>query len=402
MKRSLLSVIAAVSAVASFAQTPDPVIMTINGQPINRSEFEYSYTKNNSASVIDKKTVSEYVDLFVNYKLKVVAAKDARLDTLSSFQKEFRQYRDDLVGTTMVSDDDVVAEARKVYEQTKSNIGERGLIRPAHIFLNTPQKATAKELEAKKQRADSIYNALLAGADFAELARKCSDDKRSANKGGLLPWIGPNQSLKEFEDAAYALKVGETSKPVLTAAGYHIIKMTDRKQLEPFDTLKAQIVKYVESRNVRKYLLSQRVGAIVKQSEGNLTSEQVMDARADSLMKTDLSMRYLIGEYYDGLLAYEITKREVWDIAEKDTVGLEQYFKKNRKDYKVTEKRKNGKTKTRKAKNYTEVKASVTADYQKKLEEIWIAELRNKYAVSVNDDVVNTVRNNDEVNTIKQ
>ena len=53
----------------AFAQD-DPVIMTINGQPVNRSEFEYSYNKNNSDGVIDKKTVDEYVDLFVNYKLK--------------------------------------------------------------------------------------------------------------------------------------------------------------------------------------------------------------------------------------------------------------------------------------------------------------------------------------------
>ena len=56
------------------AQQNDPTIMTINGQPVSRSEFEYSYNKNNSEGVIDKKTVDEYVDLFINYKLKVAAA----------------------------------------------------------------------------------------------------------------------------------------------------------------------------------------------------------------------------------------------------------------------------------------------------------------------------------------
>jgi len=393
MKRSLLLATAALYVGMAYAQSADAVIMTINGKPIEKSEFEYSYNKNNSANVIDKKTVDEYVDLFVNYKLKVVAAQDAHLDTLSSFKSEYRQYRDELVGSTMVSDDDVVAEARNVYEQTKTNIGERGLIRPAHIFLRTPQKATTAELENIKLRVDSIYKVLLDGADFAELAKKVSQDRRSAARGGELAWIGPKQSLQEFEDAAYALKVGEMSKPVLTAAGYHIIKMLGRKQLEPFDSLKAQLVKFVESRNVRKYILNQRVGNIVKQSDNTLTAEQVMDARADSLMAADQSMRYLIQEYYDGLLAYEITKRNVWDIAEKDTVGLEMYFKKNRKNYKVTETKKNGKTKTRKAKSYTEVKVAVVADYQKKLEEIWIAELRNKYSVSVNYDVVNSVNN---------
>lgn len=386
--RSLLLALAIITAGDAIAQTSDPVIMTINGKPIAKSEFEYSYNKNNTAAVIDKKTVNEYVDLFVNYKLKVAAAKDARLDTLSSFKKEFRQYRDDLVGGTMVNDSDVLAEAHKVYEQTKANIGERGLIRPAHIFLHASQKATNSELEKIKFRADSIYQALLGGAAFEELANKYSDDKRTAKNGGLLPWIAPNQSLKEFEDAAYRLKVGEISKPILTAAGYHIIKMTGRKQLEPFDSLKSEIVRMIESRNVRKYILDQRVGKIVKQSDNNLTAEQVMDARADSLMKADLSMKYLIGEYYEGLLAYEISKREVWDIAEKDTAGQELYFKKNKKRYTVTEKRKNGKTKKRKAKRYTEVKAAVAADYQKKLEEFWIAELRNKYDIKVDYDVV--------------
>ena len=76
------------------AQNIEPTIMTIDGQPVSRSEFEYSYNKNNSNGVIDKKTVNEYVDLFVNYKLKVLAAKEAKSDTLASFKKEFASYRE--------------------------------------------------------------------------------------------------------------------------------------------------------------------------------------------------------------------------------------------------------------------------------------------------------------------
>ena len=72
---------------ATLSQQDDPVIMTVNNQPVLRSEFEYSYNKNNSEGVIDKKTVDEYVDLFVNYKLKVAAALEARYDTLTSFKQ---------------------------------------------------------------------------------------------------------------------------------------------------------------------------------------------------------------------------------------------------------------------------------------------------------------------------
>ena len=108
----LLSVICSLSFLPAFGQASDPVIMTVNGQPVSRSEFEYSYNKNNAEGVIDKKNVEEYLDLFINYKLKVAAALDARLDTMKSFRDEFAMYRDQQVRPTMVTDADVLAEAR--------------------------------------------------------------------------------------------------------------------------------------------------------------------------------------------------------------------------------------------------------------------------------------------------
>ena len=93
MKKIIISLALAAMAMSAFAQE-DPIVMRINGQPVTRSEFEYNYNKNNSEGVIDKKNVEEYAELFVNYKLKVLAALDDHLDTLSSYQKEFRQYRD--------------------------------------------------------------------------------------------------------------------------------------------------------------------------------------------------------------------------------------------------------------------------------------------------------------------
>ena len=71
-----------------MAQT-DPIVMTVNGVDVTRSEFEYSFNKNNSDGVIDKKNVEEYADLYAVYKMKVAAAIDARLDTLTSFKNEF-------------------------------------------------------------------------------------------------------------------------------------------------------------------------------------------------------------------------------------------------------------------------------------------------------------------------
>ncbi|MDE6688274.1 MAG: peptidylprolyl isomerase, partial [Prevotella sp.] len=118
---------------AANAQTADPVIMTVNGEPVLKSEFEYSYNKNNAEGVIDKKTVREYVDLFVNYKLKVAAALDAKYDTLQSYKDEFVMYRDQQVKPLLVTDEDMEAEARHIYDQTVTQIGPDGLIQTAHI-----------------------------------------------------------------------------------------------------------------------------------------------------------------------------------------------------------------------------------------------------------------------------
>ena len=168
------------AAVANAQNNDDPTIMTVNGQSVPRSEFEYSYNKNNSEGVIDKKSVDEYVDLFVNYKLKVQAAKDARLDTLSSFKEEFAMYRDQQIKPSFVTDEGMLREAQKVYNNTKESIGPRGLIMPAHILMHVEQQAPAEEMRKAKARIDSIYTALKNGADFADLAKRLSQDPGSA------------------------------------------------------------------------------------------------------------------------------------------------------------------------------------------------------------------------------
>ena len=332
--RKIVLFLALVSSIMAFSQVSDPVIMTINGVPVPRSEFEYSYNKNNGTDVIDKKTVDEYVDLFINYKLKVAAALDAHYDTLSSFKQEYTMYRDQQVRPTMATDADVLVEAKKVYDRAKEQIGTRGLILPAHILIRVSTKATQAEQDKAKQRIDSVYKALRGGADFAELAKKVSDDKQTAINGGQLPyWIGPNQSIKEFEDAAYALQKDEMSQPVLSPVGWHVILMKDRKQLEPFDSLKAQIVKSIEQQGIRDHIAKQRIKSEVDASSGALTSEKVMDLRADSLAAVDPEMKYLMKEYYDGLLLYEISKQVVWDKGSSDDAGLQAYFKDHQKDY---------------------------------------------------------------------
>lgn len=327
----------ALSAVA-MAQT-DPVIMTVNGQPVLRSEFEYSYNKNNSEGVIDKKTVDEYVDLFINYKLKVIAALDEKYDTLKSFKKEFAQYRDQQLRPMLVTDADVEAEAHRIYDETVKRIGPDGLVQVSHILLRLNQQAPDSEVAAAKVRIDSIYKALKAGADFAELAKKVSEDPGSARQGGLLPFVQRGQFVKEFEDVAFSLQPGQMSDIVQTAYGFHIIKVMEKKMLEPFEFHHDNIIRFIEQRNLRDRIAEQKVDELVKATNGTKTKEQIMDEKADELSAKDMELKYLIQEYHDGLLLYEISNKLVWDKAAKDDSGLANFFKKNKKRYEWDEPR---------------------------------------------------------------
>lgn len=332
MTKFAMSVAGLLCSLAVSAQVNDPVIMTVGGKPVLRSEFEYSYNKNNTDGVIDRKTVEEYVELFVNYKLKVAAALEEHFDTLTSFNKEYLEYRDQQIRPTLIDDADIEAEARKIYQSTKDRIGPDGLVEPAHILLRLAQQADAQTQSKVKQRADSIYNALLAGADFAEMARKYSEDPGSAQRGGSIGQISRGQTLKEFEDATFALKDGEMSKPVLSSVGYHIIKMIKHADFPPFDSLREDIRNFIEARGLREAVINEKIEALAKQ--GNTTPANLMNQRADSLAAIDQDTKYLFQEYHDGLLLYEISNREVWDKASKDEDGLKAFFKKNKKNYK--------------------------------------------------------------------
>ncbi len=337
--KTILPMLAIAVAAQTAAQTEsDPVVMKINGVPVTRSEFEYSYNKNNSDGVIDKKTVEEYVDLFVNYKLKVLAAEKEKLDTLSSFKAEFASYRDQQIRPAMITDEDVEREARKIYAQTQHRVDSMGgLVKPAHILILARQTATDAEVAAAKAKADSLYNVLKkASFDkelFSELAKKYSDDKGSVAEGGELSWIQNGQTLQEFNDKVFSMKVGETSEPLKTAAGYHIIQLRDKSAFFPYDSLRTNILRFIDQRGLKQQLITQKIDSVAKAKGPDVTPEMVLAEKREQMVAADPDLKYLIQEYHDGLLLYEISNRNVWDKAAKDEEGLAKFFKKNKKKY---------------------------------------------------------------------
>ena len=335
MKTSfLLSSFFALALTAGAQSATDPVLMTINGKPVTKAEFEYSFHKNgNVEGAVEKKTVEEYVPMFINYKLKVAAAEKAGLDTLTSFKKEFHTYRDMQLTPYLVDQHFIDSIAQMVYANTEKKLDGKDLIETAHILIRLDQKATEAQKAAAKAKADSVYQAILAGADFAEMAKQHSGDPGSAAKGGQLPLAGPGAFVKEYEEAAYALNKGEMSAPVLSPFGYHIIKMTDRKPLDSFEKLKPEIMTMLKRQNIEEASSQHRIKQLVDASNGRLTREAVLDSVMNAHIGENAELRYLIQEYHDGLLLYEVSKRQVWDVAAADSVGLEKWYKANKKQY---------------------------------------------------------------------
>ena len=336
--KTLLSTLGfAMVALPMMAQVDDPIVMTINGKDVTRSEFEYSYNKNNTDLVVDKASLDEYVELFVNYKLKVAAAKEAQLDTMAAFQKEVADYRAQQAEEYLLDSAFIEKEARKTYEMTAKNIGPDGLFQASHILIRLPQQASPAEQKRAKQRIDSLYMELKHGANFTEVAKMHSEDPGSARDGGMLPWLFKGQLLKEFEDVALGMQPGEMSRPVLSPVGYHIIYMNGRKQFEPYEYHREGILEFLEQRGIRAQAKRSMGEKLARRMGRGVTPEQALERAEKNLDNKYPEFRFLMNEFYEGSLLYEISVREVWEKAANDEKGLEKFFKKNKKSYRYDE-----------------------------------------------------------------
>jgi peptidyl-prolyl cis-trans isomerase SurA len=309
MKKLIVALCAMTMAQTMAAQANDPIVMTVNGVDVTRSEFEYSYNKNNTDLVVDKKSLDEYVELFVNYKLKVAAALDAQLDTMATFKKEVADYRAQQAEEYLIDSAFIEQEALKTYQSTAERVGPEGQLLASHIMMLVPQQATAAEQAKAKQRIDSIYTALKAGADFAELAKAHSQDRGSAQNGGKLPWFFRGQMIPDFEAAAMKLQAGEMSEPFLSTAGYHIVLMHERKPFEPYEYHRQSIYKFLEQRGIRAHAKRSMGEKLAAQYGGNITPEQALAKAELELDAKYPDFGFLMKEFYDGSLLYEISTR---------------------------------------------------------------------------------------------
>lgn len=213
-------------AAISSAQGNDPlVLMTVGNQPVAASEFKAMYYNNLSKdSLKSAKALDNYLQLFIDFRIKVNAALDARLDTTASFKQEMNEYRQKLAEPKMR---DTAVENRLIkeaYERTKWDI------RAEHILIKvSPDASPADTLAAYRKIMKIREKIIKKDTTFEEAAKKYSDDTYSKVKGGDLGYFTGMGMVYPFETAAYDTKPGDISKPIRTQFGYHIVKVIDKR-----------------------------------------------------------------------------------------------------------------------------------------------------------------------------
>ncbi len=191
---------------------------------VTMGEFEKKYAE--SVGDIEKakkdsiQNYKKFLKLYTDYKLKLRNAKIRGYEDDPSLKKEYNDYFRDIGESYVIESELVKPKLDTLYNRGKYEI------RLSHILIRTDKRS---DKEAK-ELAEALIDSLQHGADFAKLAKKYSEHKYTKNDGGDLYYITVNQILPEIEDVMYKTPVGKVyPKPIKTAYGYHIIKVTEKK-----------------------------------------------------------------------------------------------------------------------------------------------------------------------------
>lgn len=241
MKRFLLPLLVMVLLGASGMAQTDPTVIEINGKAITKSEFKKEFLKSigqrpeatpTACTYEKRKALEDYVTLYTNFQAKLEDAFAMKIDTLRPIKKELMGYRNELAAPYLIDSVSLNRIYEEAYERNKY------ALHAAHVLIRVDRNAVPADTLVAYNKAMEVYNKAMAGEDFTALAVQYSDDpsakgvlgesiERKGN-GGDLGCFTVFSMVYPFESAAYALKVGEISKPVRTDFGYHIIKLIDK------------------------------------------------------------------------------------------------------------------------------------------------------------------------------
>ena len=211
-------------------KSSENTIVTVDQEKTTTPEFQYVYEKNHAKDHdrYSRESLDQYLDLYINYRLKVIEAQAQKLDSSDSFETELNGYKKQLAKPYLT--DNTVNEnlAKEAYDRSKV------AIQAQHILIQVEETASAADTLAAYNKIKSIKDSIVGGADFSAMAVKYSEDpsaKRPKGQPGSEGNLGYFSTLKmvyPFESAAYNTEKGNVSNIVRTKFGYHIIKVTDK------------------------------------------------------------------------------------------------------------------------------------------------------------------------------
>ncbi len=200
----------------SGAQT----LFTYGSKPVSKQEFLTAFNKNPTPESNRKKTLNDYLNLYSNYKLKVQAGYDEKLDLLPSFQLESKNFKRQIAENLVNEEAGIKSLLEEAFQRSQKDI------HAAHIFIEVPQNSdTTKAF----QQIQAAYKLLLSGKNFSEVASIFSSDAATKNAKGDLGFITVFTLQYPIESEIYNLKSGNFSKPFHSSFGYHIFKNIEER-----------------------------------------------------------------------------------------------------------------------------------------------------------------------------
>ena len=231
--KSLLILLSGIFSLSAFSQSADPVLLQVANEKVTKNEFIKVYEKNNiKGEKSDNKALEEYLDLYINFRLKVTEAKALGMDTIKSFRNELEGYRKQLAQPYLVDNQAYEKMIREAYDHMQYDV------RASHILIRVDRLASASDTLAAWNKIIQLRKRILKGEDFGKVAAEASEDPsardREANgqkiKGnyGDLGFFTAFDMVYPFESAVYNAKLNEVTMPVRTDFGYHLIKVAGK------------------------------------------------------------------------------------------------------------------------------------------------------------------------------
>jgi peptidyl-prolyl cis-trans isomerase SurA len=206
-------------------KTDETPILTVGKQTVSIDEFRYVYEKNNAQDSIaySETSLKKYIDLFVNYKLKVLAADELGMDTTADFKAELAHYQQQLAKPYLTDNEASAKLVKESYQRLKEEV------RASHILIKASPLATPADTLIAYNKMLEIRKKIIAGEDFGVAAKKYSEDPSAAQNAGDIGYFTALQMVYQFEDVAYKTNINEVSQILRTKFGYHILKVTNRR-----------------------------------------------------------------------------------------------------------------------------------------------------------------------------